>query len=91
MYESLNQNTHLAPSVIFGLALLYLVAGMVSPSLARASGSGVAILRSTLAMMIADGLAIGVIVYTHMQPDGPHALDTYIKNYEPGGEAQLAP
>ncbi|MEI9899507.1 MAG: hypothetical protein WDN31_04485 [Hyphomicrobium sp.] len=39
-------------------------------------------MRSTLAVFLAIGLAAGVIVYTHMQPDGPHSINTYIKNHD---------
>jgi hypothetical protein len=82
VYDSLIQNTHLAATVIFLLAVLYLLAGLVSPSLARAAGRGSVVLRSGLAMVLAVGLAVGVIVYTHMQPDGPHSIDTYIKDHD---------
>jgi hypothetical protein len=68
--------------VIFGLAVLYLLTGLVSPSLARASGRGTVVMRSGLAIVLAVALAVGVIVYTHMQPDGPHSIDTYIKEYD---------
>ena len=71
IYDSLIVNTHLAASIIFGLAVLYLLAGLISPSLALASGRGEVALRSFLGIFLAIGLAVGVIVYTHMQPDGP--------------------
>jgi hypothetical protein len=82
MYDSLIVNTHLAASIIFGLAVIYLLAGLISPALARASGRGVVVLRSTLGIFLAIGLAVGVIVYTHMQPDGPHSMKTYLKDYD---------
>jgi hypothetical protein len=62
MYDSLIVNTHLAASIIFGLAVIYLLAGLISPALARASGRGVVVLRSTLGIFLAIGLAVGVIV-----------------------------
>jgi hypothetical protein len=82
MYHSLIVNTHLAASIIFGLAVLYLLAGLISPSLARASGRGAVVLRSIFGIFLAIGLAVGVIVYTHMQPDGPHSMETYLKDYD---------
>lgn len=82
MYHSLIVNTHLAASIIFVLAGLYLLAGLISPSLARASGRGVVVLRSILGIFLAIGLAVGVIVYTHMQPDGPHSMKTYLEDYD---------
>jgi hypothetical protein len=82
MYDSLIVNTHLAASIIFGLAVIYLLAGLISPALARASGRGVVVLRSILGIFVAIGLAVGVIVYTHMQPDGPHSMKTYLKDYD---------
>ena len=33
-------------------------------------------------MISASGLLIGVIVYTHMQPDGPHSMNTYLEDYD---------
>ena len=82
MYDSLIVNTHLAASIIFGLAVIYILAGLISPALARASGRGVVVLPSTLGIFLAIGLAVGVIVYTHMQPDGPHSMKTYLKDYD---------
>jgi hypothetical protein len=82
VYDQLIQNTHLAATVIFALAALYLVAGMASPAIARAPGRGTVVLRSGLAMVFAFAIAVGVIIYTHMQPDGPHAIGTYIKDYD---------
>jgi hypothetical protein len=69
VYDSLIESSELAAAIIGGLALLYLVAGLASPSLAFASGRG--------------ALFIGVIAYTHMQPDGPHSMDSYLKDYNP--------
>jgi hypothetical protein len=82
MYHSLIINTHLAATVVFALAVLYLLAGLINPALARASGRGVVVLRSILGIFLAIGLAVGVIVYTHMQPDGPHAMKTYLEDYD---------
>lgn len=82
MYDSLIHNTHAIASIIFIFAVLYLVLGLIRPSWAGASGRGAVVLRSLLGVLLAIGLAIGVIVYTHMQPDGPHSIDTYIKNYD---------
>jgi len=81
MCDRLIENTHLAATVIFVAGLLYLVIGLVRPSLARAAGRGTVVLRSILAIVLAVGLAAGVIVYTHMQPDGPHSIEGYIRDY----------
>ncbi|WP_072374830.1 hypothetical protein [Hyphomicrobium sp. NDB2Meth4] len=82
MYDSLIQNTHLIATIIFGLAIIYLLVGLISPAWAAASGRGTVVLRSILGVLLAIGLAVGVIVYTHMQPDGPHAVEGYIKNHD---------
>jgi hypothetical protein len=34
-------------------------------------------------LISAIALFIGVIAYTHMQPDGPHSMDSYLKDYNP--------
>jgi hypothetical protein len=82
MYTSLIENTHTAAAIIFGLAVVYFFLGLLSPAWARASGRGSVVLRSLLGVFIAAGLYIGVIVYTHTQPDGPHSLDMYIKSHD---------
>jgi hypothetical protein len=82
MYHSLIVNTHLVAAVVFALSVVYLLAGLISPALARASGRGVVVLRSILGVFLAIGLAVGVIVYTHMQPDGPHSMKTYLEDYD---------
>lgn len=82
MYTSLIDNTHLAATIIFIIAVAYLLVGLVRPSWAGAAGRGAVVLRSTLGIFLAIGLGVGVIVYTHMQPDGPHSVDTYIKNHD---------
>ncbi len=83
MYDSLIESAQLAAAVILGLGLLYLVAGLTSPGLARAPGRGTVVLRAGLAVVLAASIFIGVIAYTHSQPDGPHAIDTYLKDYNP--------
>ena len=83
MYDSLIASSELAAAIIAGLALLYLVAGLASPSLAFASGRGAVALRAVIAMISAAALIIGVIAYTHMQPDGPHSMNSYLKDYNP--------
>ncbi|MFA5900572.1 MAG: hypothetical protein WC829_15840 [Hyphomicrobium sp.] len=82
MYEGLTNVTHLIATIIFVFALIYLVLGIVRPSWAGAVSRGSVILRSVLGIFLAIGLAVGVVVYTHMQPDGPHSVNTYIKNYD---------
>jgi hypothetical protein len=83
VYDSLIESSQFAAAVIAGLALLYLVAGLASPSLAFASGRGAVVLRTVVAWISATALFIGVIAYTHMQPDGPHSMDSYLKDYDP--------
>jgi hypothetical protein len=83
MYDGLIQNTHLVATIIFALAVLYLVLGLAQPAWAGAPGRGTVVLRSMLAVLLAVGLAIGVIAYTHMQPDGPHSFDSYMKDFNP--------
>jgi hypothetical protein len=82
VYDSLIESSQLAAGVIVGLSLLYLVAGLARPSWAWASGRGV-VLRAVLAMVFAAAIFIGVIAYTHAQPDGPHSMDGYLKDYNP--------
>ncbi len=97
MYDRLIENTHTAAAIIFLLALAYLFTGLLRPSLAGAAGRGSVVLRSVLGIFLAIGLYVGVIVYTHMQPDGPHSIDNYIKNHDweqyrsEQGEPQPAP
>jgi hypothetical protein len=90
MYDTMLESSRLASSVIVCLALLYLFAGLVRPSWAFASGRGSVVLRAGLAMVFAAALFIGVIVYTHSQPDGPHSAEGYINDYFAGQEAPPA-
>jgi hypothetical protein len=83
VYDTLIESSQFAVVVIVGLALLYLVAGLARPSWAWASGRGVVVLRAALAMVVAAAIFIGVIAYTHAQPDGPHSIDSYLKDYNP--------
>jgi len=84
LYTSLIENTHLAAAIIFLFALGYFFLGLLSPSLAGAAGRGSVVLRSTLGVFLALVLYVGVIAYTHAQPDGPHAIGTYIKSHDWG-------
>ena len=81
MYDRMIESSELASTIIVGLALLYLVAGPATPSWAFAWGRGAVVLRSGLAMAFAAVLLIGVIAYTHSQPDGPHSAKGYIDDY----------
>ena len=90
MYDTMIESSQLAATVIVGLALLYLVAGLASPSWAFASGRGSVVLRAGLAMVFAAALFIGVIAYTHSQPDGPHSAEGYINDYFAGQAAPPA-
>ena len=90
MYDTMIDSRQLAATVIVGLALLYLFAGLVSPSWAFAPGRGAVVLRAGLAMVFAAALFIGVIVYTHSQPDGPHSAQGYINDYFARQEAPPA-
>lgn len=83
MYDSLIESSQLAAGVIVGLSVLYLVAGLARPSWAWALGRGAVVLRAVLAMVFAAAIFIGVIAYTHAQPDGPHSMDSYLKDYNP--------
>jgi hypothetical protein len=93
MYDRIIESSELASTIIVGLALLYLVAGLASPSWAFARGRGAVVLRSGLAMVFVAVLFIGVIAYTHSQPDGPHSAEGYINDYFAGQAppAQPAP
>lgn len=82
MYTSLIENTHLAATLIFLLAVAYLFLGLVSPAWAWASGRGGVALRSIFGIFVALGLYVGVIAYTHSQPDGPHSLQGYINDFD---------
>jgi hypothetical protein len=81
MYDWMIESSELASSIVVVLALLYLVAGLVRPSWAFAPSRGTVVLRSGLAMVFAAVLFIGVIAYTHSQPDGPHSAKGYIDDY----------
>jgi hypothetical protein len=94
MYDRMIENSELASSIVVILALLYLVVGLARPAWAFARGRGAVVLRSGLAMVFAAVLFIGVIAYTHSQPDGPHSVEGYINDYfaEQGAPpAQAAP
>lgn len=82
MYTSLIENTHALAAIVFLLAVLYLIIGLVRPSWAGARGRGSVVLRSVLGIFLSIGLFVGVIVYTHMQPDGPHSIEGYIRDYD---------
>ena len=81
MYDRMIESSKLASTIIVALALLYLVAGLASPSWAFAPGRGAVVLRSGLAMVFTAVLFIGLIAYTHSQPDGPHSVEGYINDY----------
>jgi hypothetical protein len=91
MYDSLIQNTHLAATAIFVMAVLYLLVGLVSPSAAAAGSRGTVLLRSGLGIVVAVGLAVGGIAYTHSQPDGPHSMEGYLRDYNPTSEPPAQP
>lgn len=94
MYDRMIENSELASSIIVILALLYLVVGLARPAWALARGRGAVVLRSGVAMVFAAVLLVGVIAYTHSQPDGPHSVEGYINDYfaEQGAPpAQAAP
>lgn len=82
VYDNLINGTALACVVVIGLAVLYLLLGLISPTAARARGRGRVVLRFFLAVLLAFGAYAGVIVYTHMQPDGPHSIEGYIRDYD---------
>jgi len=81
MYDTMIESSELASTIIVGLALIYLVFGLASPSWAFAPGRGAVVLRAGLAMVFAAVLFLGVIAYTHSQPDGPHSAEGYINDY----------
>ena len=81
MYDRMIESSELASTIIVGLAVLYLVAGLASPAWAFAPGRGAVVLRSGLAMVFAAVLFVAVIAYTHSQPDGPHSAEGYINDY----------
>lgn len=93
MYDSMIENSEVASSIIVMLALLYLVVGLASPTWAFAPGRGAVVLRSGMAMVFAAVLFLGVIAYTHSQPDGPHSAQGYINDFfaEQGTPAQPGP
>ena len=52
MYDTMIESSQLASTVIVGVALLYLFAGLANPSWAFASGRGAVVLRAGLAMVL---------------------------------------
>lgn len=41
------------------------------------------VLRAGLAIVLAAGAFVGVLAYTHAQPDGPHSMKSYLDEVTP--------
>lgn len=66
---------------LLAVAALYLVIGLIRPSLVG-SASRWRIIGRTLAMWVLAFAAYGgTIAYTHSHPNGPHALSGYLDDY----------
>jgi hypothetical protein len=83
VYDALIQNTSVAVVAAFVVALLYLLIGLMRPSWAWASKRRWVLLRAVGLMLVAVAGYIGVIAYTHAQPDGPHSIKGYIDDVPP--------
>jgi hypothetical protein len=83
VYYSLSVGARLAFQLVLLLALLYLLIGLIRPAWAWASKRRWVVARPIAAMALAGGAFIGVIAYTHAQPDGPHAVKGYIEVVPP--------
>lgn len=76
---------------VLALALLYLIVGLArpswtpswAPSWAMASKRRWVVLRAGLAIVLAAGAFVGVLAYTHAQPDGPHSMMSYLDEVTP--------
>jgi multisubunit Na+/H+ antiporter MnhB subunit len=68
--------------VAFGLALLYLVVGLVRPSWAWATKRRSVVLRSLGLMLLSLVGFAGAIGYSLTLPDNPHSIDRYLKDYD---------
>lgn len=80
MYDNLIGNTVTGVQIALLFALVYLVVGLVQPRWAGAARRTSVVLRS-LGIVFLAGLAfVGVIGYTHSQPDGPHSFDSYMNS-----------
>jgi hypothetical protein len=68
--------------VAFGLALLYLLVGLVRPSWARATKRRSVVLRSVALMLLSLVGFAAVIGYSLTLPDSPHSIDRYLRDYD---------
>ena len=68
--------------IAFGLALLYLMVGLVRPSWAWATKRRSVVLRSLGLMLLSLVGFAGVIGYSLTLPDSPHSIDRYLKDYD---------
>ena len=68
--------------VAVGLALLYLVVGLIRPSWAWATKRRSVALRSIALMLLAVVGFAGVIGYALTLPDSPHSFDRYMKDFD---------
>jgi hypothetical protein len=80
VYDALIQNTSLVVVGAFLLALVYLLVGLIRPSWARASKRRWVLARAVCIMLLAVVGYVGVIAYTHAQPDGPHSIEGYLND-----------
>jgi hypothetical protein len=80
VYDNLIENTVTGVQLALLFALLYLVIGLIRPRWAGAAGRGSVVLRSFGIALLAVLAFAGVIGYTHSQADGPHSIDSYLKD-----------
>jgi hypothetical protein len=83
VYSALIQITSVAVAAAWLLALLYLLIGLIRPSWAWASKRRWVLVRAFSVMLIAVAGYVGVIAYTHAQPDGPHSIKGYLNDVPP--------
>lgn len=83
MYDTMITAAELTFALGLVAAALLFVLGMINPGWTRSAGRGGVTLKALGVAFLGFAFWSGVIAYTHMQPDGPHSLDTYLKDMKP--------
>lgn len=83
--ETLIESAEIAFAVALALSVLNLAVGLISPSWAWATRRRSVVLRSLATIVLAGVGFAGVIGYTLMLPDSPHAFDSYLKDFDKQG------
>jgi heme A synthase len=80
--DTLIEGAEAAFAAALVLAALYLAVGLIRPSWAWATKRRSVVLRSLAIIVLAGVGFVGVIGYTLSLPGSPHALDSYLKDFD---------